>query len=355
MVGIATLSDMVPLKGENRVLAHFGLRVIREILARRGKREGLKLLLLDAGIHPHYLTEEDVTFGITPRINAASRMTHANDALRVFQEQAGDEVQTYVEWLNALNEERKAQVKAFEREALGMVREGESVLFVGSNHWSPGVLGLIASKLVHYFSLPTFVWGGDGERVKGSVRSSTIPLTYFMEQGRFPESCEFGGHREAGGFSCAREDLPDFEKEIRRLVEEWNHSHSEEEVIIPLDMELEAEAIQQGLYEQVRQLAPFGVGNEKPLFLVRNVAIDYAGEFGKEKNHFELSFRDRFGKKVRGIAFFHTRASFPEIRKGELYDLLAQIEYSVFRGRHELRLRIVDLFPSSERGERVVE
>ncbi len=357
MVGIATLSDMVPLRDENRAFAQFGLRVMREVLTKRGKREGLRLLALDAGIHPHFFTEEDITFGITPRINAASRMSHAKEALRVFQDYPNDELQIYVEWLNSLNSDRKEQVRTFEKEALGML-DGESIdgiLFLGKEYWSPGILGLIASKLVNTFALPTFIWGGEENRIKGSVRSSTIPLTYFLEEGSFPSSCEFGGHREAGGFSCKKEALPAFEREIKRLAREWNDSHQDEELTIPLDMELVVDEIQQELYEALRKLAPFGVGNEKPLFLIKGVRIDYAGEFGKEKNHFELAFRNSLGKRIRGIAFFHTRESFSEIYKGGEYDLVAQLEYSVFRGRHELRLRIVDLFPSRERDERVVK
>ena len=357
MVGIATLSDMVPLQDENRLFASFGMRVIREVITKRGKRDGLRFLALDAGIHPQFFTEEDITFGITPRINAASRMTHAREALRVFKEAPQDEMQVYVEWLSSINNERKKQVRDFEKEARVLLEKGtqEDILFIGSDHWSPGILGLIASKLLNTFSLPVFVWGGEGERVKGSVRSSTIPLSYFMENGAFPSSCEFGGHREAGGFSCAREDLSSFEEELRRLAREWGETHQEEELIIPIDMELSPEEVQQERYEEMRKLAPFGIGNGKPLFLIRSVVIEDAGEFGKEKNHFELAFRNRFGKRVRGIAFFQTRKSFHEIFEGKSYDLVAHIEHSVFRGRHELRLRIIDLFPSAEREERVIE
>ncbi len=349
MLGIATISDMVPLRKENRIFAHYGMKVMQAI-AKNGNRHrpGLKTLLWNAGIHPDYMTEEDVAFGITPRINAASRMSHPEDAIAVFRARTLPEAQSAVEHLTQLNNARKKLTQKTTEEAEQMLHErshlGE-VIVVGKEDWQAGILGLVASKLVQKYRVPVFVWSREGDVIKGSCRSlDELHLVDIMQDAHIDSFLGFGGHAEAGGFSCKPEEIDALEERLAQSVQKYKAEHQERTMTQKtIDMTLSVDAISLQNYEAIRSLAPFGVGNAKPLFLFQEVLIDKVGTFGKENNHLEIFFKNSFGKTIRGIAFFNTLKDFPKLQEGKACDIVAHMEYSVFIGRHELRLQIVDI------------
>ena len=170
VVGIATIADMVPLQNENRVLAHYGLVVLRKT-----KRKGLQALLLKAGAKAADLTEEDVAFTIAPRINAASRMATPMEAFTLLSARDEKTAVDQANLLESLNTSRKDNVAVFMKKAhtLAKTRLDLPVLVLGDNEWSPGVLGLIAGKLAEEYGKTVFVWGkGESDaEMKGSCRS----------------------------------------------------------------------------------------------------------------------------------------------------------------------------------------
>ena len=341
MVGIATLSDMVPLTGENRVFAKYGLMVLR-----KSPRLGLQMLLKKAKTDQRFLTEDDIGFTIGPRINAASRMGVPKDAFKLLSATDIDQASLMVDHLDKINNERKGIVAAMVKEAKSHLknREDSGVIVLGNPEWKPSLLGLVANTLAEEFVKPVFLWGRDGDGViKGSCRSDGVTdLVGLMKNTPDTTFLQFGGHAFSGGFSVDN-------KKIHTLGELLNTAFaqlkSEKKVVEYLvDAELTLDRIDRETFKSIDLLSPFGVANEKPLFMFRNVTPTTIKSFGKEKNHLELIFTHKL-RNISAISFFSTPEDWG-MKENVPLTLIAHIEKSMFRAREEIRLRIVDILYS---------
>ena len=354
MVGIATLSDMVPLTGENRALAYYGLKVLR-----KSPRLGLQKLLQLLKIDQKSLTEDDIGFSISPRINAASRMGDPEDAFRLFIAKTDEEADICARHLDQINSERKGvvaqmvkEVRKVMRERYDNQKEEKKVIVIGNPDWKPSLLGLVANSLVDDHARPVFLWGRDGGNVlKGSCRGgecvSLIDLMSQVEAGIFEE---FGGHHMSGGFSVIAEKVHLLEEKLQTAYEkvagqgEAFGTPKASPCLDEADMKLSLDDVNMENYKLIEKLAPFGVGNSKPLFLFEKIVLESVRMFGKENNHLELMFKNSRGKNIKAIGFFMKIDSWgKELKTGDKINLLANFERSTFRGFTELRLRIVDL------------
>lgn len=344
MVGIATLSDMVPLQGENRVFSYYGLAVLR-----KSPRLGIVKLLRKLKVDQKYLTEDDIGFTIGPRINAASRMGVPMDAFRLLATQDEIEADHYVDHLDHINNERKGTVASLVKEVKHHIRErygenSDQVMVIGNPLWKPSLLGLVANVCAEEYSCPVFIWGKDGEDViKGSCRGAdTVHLLDLMQATPEGTFMQFGGHAGSGGFSVSSDEIHTLEV---KLDEAYKKIKSErKEVILNVDALLSPDLVSWATYREVEKLAPFGVGNPKPIFMFRNILLSEVKQFGKEKNHLEIIFDKSDGSKVSAIGFFITSSMFDaDVRKGSRVSLVASMEKSMFGGRTRLRLRIIDI------------
>ncbi len=344
MVGIATLSDMVPLTGENRVFAYYGLSVLR-----KSPRKGLMRLLDKLKVNQRYLTEEDIGFTIGPRINAASRMGVPMDAFRLLATQDDDEAEKFAIHLDHINNERKGTVAALVKEVKKRVHERygettEKVIVIGNPEWKPSLLGLAANNVAEEFGVPVFLWGRDGDNIiKGSCRAAGSVHLLDLMQGT-PEGTfmQFGGHAESGGFSVASGAIHTLEENLSKIFEKIRGEKKED--IEYLDSELSPDDVNYDVYRIIEQLGPYGTGNPKPLFMFKDIFLSDVHKFGKESNHLKLIIQKSKGKPLSAIGFFMTAETFtkrPE--KGKTASLIATMEKSMFGGRTELRLRIVDI------------
>ena len=342
MVGIATLSDMVPLIDENRIMARFGLEVLR-----KSPRPGLASLFKKLNLDRKNLTEDDVTFMITPRINAASRMGKPEDAFNLLRTSDQAEAEILAEHLEKINQERKGVVGSYVKAAKHELEKRENisdVIVIGNPEWKPSLLGLVANSLVEEYLRPVFVWGRDGaERhplspmiLKGSCRSyNGYDLFDLMEKSK-ESFLEFGGHAGAGGFSVTLEQLTTLENKLSEAL----NGLSMEEVKEKNSLAISLSDISESLWKTIEPFAPFGIGNEKPIFKIPNASIKSVKKFGKENNHLELSLANG----VKAISFFSTPESFKvNLEPGLAVNLHAHLEKSYFRNRSELRLRIVNI------------
>ena len=343
MVGIATLSDMVRLVGENRALAYYGLKVLR-----KSPRVGLVKLLRLLKIEQSNITEDDVGFSISPRINAASRMGNPEDAFKLFI--AKDEVEADISarHLDHINNERKGVVAGIVKEVRKIMKKryddglSHKVIVIGNPEWKPSLLGLVANSLVDDHSCPVFLWGRDGGNIlKGSCRGdgcvSVFDLMTEIEKGIF---IEFGGHDMSGGFSVFQEQIHLLEDKLQIAYEKVLVKGIIKKEEILADAEISFDEVNSENYRLVEKLAPFGTGNPKPLFLFKKAIIESVKMFGKETNHLELTFNNSRGRAIKAIGFFMKAG---DLKKGDKINLLANFEKSTFRGFAELRLRIVDL------------
>ncbi len=333
---------MVPLVGENRMIARYGLVVMR-----KARRPGLSSLLSLLKIKPSTMTEDDIGFMVSPRINAASRMDKPETAARLLATADKTEADELARELNHINDERKGLVAATVKEVNKRMREHDDmpVIVMGNPNWRPGILGLVANTLVESHHKPVFLWGREGgEVIRGSVRGDGIVSVVEMMKKASVAGADifehYGGHVASGGFSLGPEHVHEL---APRLIAAYNLLRSrttgEKEIILDRTLDLaEVEYAQRDLMK----LAPFGVSNEKPLFMLPGVTIGRAKTFGKTNNHLELELKTPSTPfSLAGIAFFSTPDSFSKrIDVGSRADIVGNVELD-WRGRP--RVRVVDV------------
>ncbi len=337
LVGIATLSDMVPLVDENRMLARFGLLVLR-----KNRRPGLAQLLSLLKIKPSTLTEDDVGFMVSPRINAASRMDSPELAARLLASTDLGEALQLAQKLNAINDERKSLVATTVKEVNKRMldaTEDHPVIVMGNPNWRPGILGLVANSLMQTHGKVVFLWGREGgELLRGSCRSEGVVSVVELMRGAGDVFDHFGGHMASGGFSVSEERIHELGP---RLIEAFgklaNKGGGVKEVRV--DRHLDLADVRQA-HKELNALSPFGVENTKPLFILQNISIKSVRTFGKQKNHLEVMC-EREGDSISGVSFFSTPDSYEKkVKAGDTADVVAHVETD-WRGGP--RLRIMDI------------
>lgn len=339
MVGLATLSDMVPLVNENRVFAYYGLMVFKKT-----RRPGLLHVLKKSGIKITSLIEDDVSFMVTPRINAAGRMDHPRHAFELLSSRDSLFALEKANLIETYNTNRKSLVKKIIKQAKLKVEDRlkHNVLVLGDRNWHVGILGLVASRLVEEYKKPVFIWGGDQESdlLKGSCRGDgTVNMVELMSLSS-DIFTNFGGHESAGGFSVDANRVHELEEALSKNYEICKKKTQKEDVY-SYDTELQFSHVDFGTYKEISRLAPFGIGNPKPVFLFRNVEIVSVRLFGKQNEHLEIVGVDDSGASAKAIAFFTRHDSFGvPLQEGMRMQLFASIEYSTFGYKSEVRLKI---------------
>jgi single-stranded-DNA-specific exonuclease len=357
MVGIATLSDMVPLIGENRVLAAFGMAVLK-----KSRRKGLVKLFSELGMRQQHLTEDDIAFMVTPRINAASRMGVPMDAFHLLCAKTEEDAQKCFDHLDHINNQRKGIVASLVKEIKKTItdRYGKEIpeaIVLGNPEWRPSLLGLAANTCAGEFHRPVFLWGRDGDGgIKGSCRSegqsSVVKIMRAVEPGILGQ---FGGHYHSGGFAVSDEGVYFLEQKIVEACQSLrNKTLSENEGAGMtdddgtrdefIDQEITIDDVDRRLENEIVKLSPFGKDNPRPLFLFRRIAPSAVRVFGKAKEHIELIFERGNRPPVGAVKFFASENEWAnKISAGSKIDLVASIEKSYFRGREDIRLRIEDV------------
>ena len=345
MAGLATLSDLVPLLGENRAMAYFGMKVLR-----KSPRPGLQKLLKKININQRYLTEDDIGFMVTPRINAASRMDDPMRAYELLKED--DEVKAGIaaDYLSKINDDRKNLVTSIMREANKKFKnsslyEEKKVIVIGNPRWRVGVLGLVAGKMSDEYKKPVFVWGKDeNDFIKGSCRSdgSVSLVELMMETNEF--FIDFGGHEFAGGFTVHTDKIHFLEDALSVSFEKVKREKVEDEILY--DIKSDLSMVNMKSWNEIEHLAPFGLGNPKPIFFFEGIKVEKIKKFGKNGSgeHLEITFGDISGNKIKAVSFFSNTESFEvSLSEGIRINLFATFDLSRFGRKTELRLRIVDI------------
>jgi len=344
MVGIATLSDMVPLQGENRLFAYYGIKMLQQ-----SQRLGIQMLCEKGRVDQKNLTGTDVVFSITPKINAASRMDVPQDAFHLLSTKDEGEATELLAKLEKANNKRRGMVAAMVKEINKRMKdrhEGEapSVIVTGDTEWMPSLLGLAANSIAETYHRPVFLWGqGEGDCIKGSCRGiNDISLHDVMTRAS-DVFIEYGGHSNAGGFATDHKRVHLIEDALINSYEELRESVKED--ITELDGLLTADDFRDEVFMSIHGLAPFGNGNKEPLFAVAG-SVMKSGSFGKTGNHFELVIKNA-EKYIKTLAFFKNNESFahtPQI--GEEVVVIGNLERNVWLGRSEIRMKIVDVVQS---------
>ncbi len=346
MAGIATLSDMVPLLGENRALAHFGMKVLR-----KSPRPGLQKLLQKMRVEQRFLSPDDIAFMVVPKINAASRMDDPRRAYELLSTDDPAEAGALADHLTKINDERKTIVTGIMREVNRNFEKRNTeeslreVIVVGNPNWKIGVLGLVAGRLSEAYERPVFVWGADeNDCIRGSCRSDgSVSVVELMHETK-EYFTEFGGHELAGGFAAERTKIHFLEDAL--LSSFAKVKREKPEAAADYDLKLGLSDVTMKNWKELQKMEPFGSGNPKPVFLFENVKTESVKKFGKNGGeHIEITFSDAGGRKIKAVSFFSGEDSFKaHVFPGSYANLLASFDLSRFRGREELRLRIEDIY-----------
>jgi single-stranded-DNA-specific exonuclease len=286
---------------------------------------------------------------VTPRLNAASRM---DDPMRAFELlSTGDPVQAgnLADHLSKINDERKTIVTGIMREVHKKFesREEKEVKVIGNAEWKVGILGLVAGKICDQYKKPVFVWGRDeNDAIKGSCRSpGSVSVVELMAHSK-ESFLEFGGHEMAGGFTVQTEKIHFLEEILCESFNSTKRVSEEDSSQADYDLKLDLGGVNKKNWEEIEKLAPYGVKNEKPVFLFEGVRIEKLKKFGKNGSgeHLEIIVTDANNKKATAVSFFSGMDSFQTpLEEGKRVNLLGTLDLSRFRGREELRLRIVDI------------
>ena len=293
IVALGTIADVVPLVGENRILAFHGLERLN-----RTVRLGLRALIERSGLAGRRVTSGQVAYVLAPRINAAGRMGHAEQALRLLLARDQGEARACADSLEDDNDRRRefddrasSDVAARVEPELGWPECASILLW--SDEWHPGVLGIVASRMVERFQRPTLLVALEGERGRGSGRSlSGLDLTRVLDGcGDLLEA--YGGHALAAGVTVARARLPELRERFERLVRERVRP---EDLVrrLEIDADITLAECDAGLVEWVERLSPHGLGNPEPVFRVARAEVASVSVVGGGK-HLRLSVRDRTG------------------------------------------------------------
>ncbi len=339
MVGLATLADMVPLQDENRVFAKFGLMVLRKT-----RRPGLVSLARAMRMDMTELTEDDVTFMIAPRLNAASRMESPQLAFELLSTTDTVRARALAEQLTAINDSRKTIVAGIMKHVHADMekREVKDVIVVGNPEWRVGVLGLVAGKLLEQYDRPVFVWGKEGgDIIKGSCRGNgTVHVVDLMKEAG-DIFLGYGGHEGAGGFSIDEQGILVLEE---KLIGAYGKIKKEKgDTAEKFEEEATLDLVSKDFMSELLQLAPFGFENTKPIFKFSGITITDMVPFGKKKEHLTVHIEQN-GQKRKAFSFFLTEDALPKhVSVGSMVTVLGSIDRSVFMGREEIRIRIIDI------------
>ncbi|MFH1078003.1 MAG: single-stranded-DNA-specific exonuclease RecJ [Patescibacteria group bacterium] len=345
LVSIATVTDMVPVLGENRVLLKYGLLVLNKT-----RREGLKRLVLAAGRSFGSLDAETVGFVLGPRINAAGRMDHASLALRLMLAEGEEEAAGLAGELEALNRARQQATDRMMREAEGLLVDIEKHRAVAVWHpeWPPSLVGLVAGKIMDRTGKPCIAIGRNAGMWIGSGRSpGTFDITSCVRKVGEGILSRFGGHTQACGFSLEKdEDVPTFADRFRA---EADATLTDEDVIPVLDTEalLTLEDIDWKLVETLQAFEPFGIGNLKPHFATHDVLVEESALVGQAGNHLRCVLRSP-GGAVQKFIGFKMGSRLPDLAVGKRVDVVYDVGVNVWNGRTEIQCSLVDCRSSEE-------
>lgn len=339
IVCIGTISDIVPLVDENRVIVKLGLKLVEQT-----RNIGLKTILQLSGYQK--IDSTTISFGIAPRINACGRMGHQEEALKLFLSTNKEEVTQLAEKLNEYNRQRQEKEKQIFSEALEKIKKKsineDRIMVIDGENWHHGVIGIVASKITEMYFKPSILLCFEGNEGKGSGRS--IPGFDLHEAlTRCDESLEkFGGHSMAIGLSVKKDKLEDLRKKLDDIAKE-----KQIDKIVPIlkiDAQVELKDINMQIVESLKQLEPFGEENKVPLFVFKNLKIDSIRALSEGK-HIKLTLKQGNQNLINAMGFNLGELT-NDYRIGDKVDVVGSLEINKFNGEESIQILLKDMMKS---------
>lgn len=349
LVATAIAADIVPMTGENRVLAHFGLQVINS-----NPRPGIKALITSSvrpSVSGHQIKKKslditDVVFIIAPRINAAGRIKHGNHAVELLTEFDFEQAQQFASEIEQYNSDRKDLDKQITKEALLQIEKNQekekftSVVF--QEDWHKGVIGIVASRLIETYYRPTLVFTKSGDKYAASARSVKGFDVYNALESCSEHLEQFGGHMYAAGMTLKEENYEIFKNKFEEVVKNTIHPDSLTPEI-SIDAEINFEDITPKLIRLLNQFEPFGPQNMTPVFLTKNVKdTGYGKPLGQDDEHLRLFVKQNNSEGIAAIGF-GLGNKLDLIKNQQQFQAVYCIDENEFNGKITIQLRLKDI------------
>ncbi|HEX8966018.1 MAG TPA: single-stranded-DNA-specific exonuclease RecJ [Patescibacteria group bacterium] len=339
LVSLATVADLVPLTGANRAILKNGLPFLQQT-----KRIGLLELFAEAGINPNIIGVYEIGHIIGPRLNAMGRLESAMDSLRLLCTKDPNRARILASQLGITNKERQLLTQAASMHAIAQFKTHlklKNVLFIASETYEEGIIGLVAGKLVEEYYRPAIVLS-IGEKVsKASARSvSGVNIIEFIRSSS-NLLLNAGGHPMAAGFSVETEKIAVLKEVLEKLSEEII---TEEHLtpILKIDVTLPLKLISQKLYDTILQLAPFGMANTQPVFVSKKVTLEDIRVIGQTKKHVKFKITQDNSLPIDAIAF-NMADSINPAKNNKTADIVYTIDENIWNGRKTLQLKVKDI------------
>ena len=340
LVATAIGADIVPITGENRVLAYFGLHVINTL-----PRNGFKAILDQ--IKKKVFTITDVVFIVAPRINAAGRMKHGLHAVELLTEENLENAQKFAQEIEQYNADRRSADRTITEEALELIKiSNEQERFttvVYQEDWHKGVIGIVASRLTETYYRPTLVFTKSGDKLAASARSVKGFDVYNALEACAEHIEQFGGHKYAAGLTLKESNYEAFKNKFEEVVSKTIDKH----LLTPeitIDQELNLLDITPKFYRILKQFAPFGPGNMSPVFLTKNLTdTGYAKAVGETKDHLKCSVEQLPNKQSIGSIGFNLGAKLELLKDKKPFDAVYSIDENEWNGNITLQLKLRDI------------
>ena len=344
LVATAIAADIVPITGENRVLAKFGLEVINS-----NPRPGIKALIQN--VKKKVLTITDVVFIVAPRINAAGRIKHGNEAVALLTEYDLDQAEQFASEIEQHNSDRKELDKQITKEALLQIEENNEQnrfsTVVYQKNWHKGVIGIVASRLVENYYRPTIVFTKSGEKLAASARSVKDFDVYNALEACAEHLEQFGGHMYAAGMTLLEENYENFKNAFEKVVQETIHP----DLLTPeisYDAEIELSEINPKLMRLLKQFEPFGPENMTPLFLAKGLTDSgYAKTLGSDNEHLK-AFVKQGNSESFGAIGFGLGNKLDLVTKKNKFDAIFSLEENEWKDTVTLQLQLRDINSSND-------
>ncbi len=348
LVAVSIGADIVPITGENRIMAYYGLKQIE-----KNPRAGLRAL--SRSKQNKTLDISDLVFTLAPRINAAGRIKHGKEAVKLLVEKDLSVANRFADEIEVYNEERRGYDQKITIEALQQIidqkEENRFSTVVFDPKWHKGVVGIVASRLIETYYRPSIVFTQSNGVLSGSVRSVSGFNVYDALQACSDYIIQFGGHKYAAGLTIAPEQFDNFKAKFEEVVK---NTITETSLVpeILIDTKLSFKDITRKFFNILKQMAPFGPGNMHPVFVTNGVNdTGYSKKVGKDQNHLKLSLRElKSGLTMNGIGF-NMADKTDLVKSGAPLSIAYTIEENYWNNKVSLQLRIKDIKPVYEQPE----
>ena len=339
LVATAIGADIVPITGENRILAFYGLQVINQ-----QPRIGFKAII--SQLNKKELTITDVVFIIAPRINAAGRMKHGQHAVNLLTETDMDQALKFASEIEAFNTDRRGLDQEITQEALVQIQENKEeegfTSVVYKDTWHKGVIGIVASRLTETYYRPTLVFTKSGDKLAASARSVKGFDVYNALEGCADYIEQFGGHKYAAGLTLLEAQYNNFKHQFEKVVKE----SIDPQLLIPeiiIDTVIELKDINPKLMRILKQFAPFGPGNMSPVFMAENVQdTGYAKGVGSNAAHLKIAVVQQNSHKIDGIGF-NMGEKLPLVIGRKPFNAVFSLDENEWQGKVSIQLKLKDI------------